>query len=87
MAAQRRGRLARALAVCLLIALAVAGGLYGPQIAAAASAPNGWLARAERKFQRLRTFALFRSRGDRAVLRGIDGTPPRRHAAGAPAGH
>jgi hypothetical protein len=87
MAAQPRGRLARALAVCLLIALAVAGGFYGPQIVASAAAPNGWLARAGRKFQRLRSFALFRSRGDRAVLRGIDGTPPRRHGAGAPAGN
>ncbi|HVZ85774.1 MAG TPA: hypothetical protein VHG72_02320 [Polyangia bacterium] len=86
-AAQRRGRLARAFVVCLLIGTSVAAGLYGPRIAAAASSPDGWLARAERRFQRLRGFALFRSRGDRAVLRGLDGAPPRRHTAGATAGN
>ena len=71
----------------ILIGIGVAGGLYGPRIISEASARNGWLGRAARKFQRLRSFALFRSPGDRAVVRGIDGTPPRRHGSGAPAGN
>ncbi len=66
---RRRGRLLLSLLVCLLLALAVGGALFGPAIAAAINKRGGILAVSRRKFERLRAFALFRSPGDNAVLR------------------
>ena len=68
-AVRRRGRLLLSLLVCLLLALAVGGALFGPVIAAAINKRGGIVAVSKRKFERLRQFALFRSPGDKAVLR------------------
>jgi hypothetical protein len=67
--------------VLLLLGVSVAGVIVGPQLAPSLMARNGSIAKARRKLLALRAFALFRARGDRAVLRA--GEPPRagRHAA------
>jgi hypothetical protein len=61
-------------AASLLLGIAVAGVVVGPRVAPSLMARDGALAKARRKFEALRSFALFRARGDRAVLRG--GEPP-----------
>jgi hypothetical protein len=65
----------------LLLAVAAGGVLFGPQIAAAVRRDGGVLAAAKRKFTQLHDFALFRSKGDKAVLRW--GEPPK-HAKKVP---
>ncbi len=76
MTATRPRRLGLIAAVSLLLSVAVAGVAVGPRIAPALLARDGALARAQRKLTQLRAFALFRARGDRAVLR--LGEPPTR---------
>ena len=78
-AGQRRGRFARAFVFCLwlsLLGVATGGVLFGPALAADLSQGTKTFERTKRKFEALRSFALFRSRGDRAVLRW--GDPPGR---------
>ena len=72
--------------VSLLLAVAAGGVVFGPQIAPSLFTRDGALARARRKFLKLRAFALFRAPGDRAVLRGGEPPAPRatKHAAPAP---
>jgi hypothetical protein len=65
--------------VLLLIGVAVAGVVVAPRLAPSLLARDGYLARAKRKFEQLRSFALFRAKGDRAVLQA--GEPPARHHA------
>jgi hypothetical protein len=77
-AGQRRGGLLRLLMLALLVGVAVGGVMFGPAIAAAVVRGGGALAVAKRKFQALHDFALFRSRGDKAVLRW--GEPPKGRA-------
>ena len=67
-------RVALSLTVSLLLGVAVAGVVLGPRLAPSLMARDGVLAKAKRKFEALRAFALFRAPGDRAVLRG--GDPP-----------
>ena len=69
MGGQRRGRFARAVVLCLFLAAAAGGILFGPALAADLSRGGKTLQMTKRKFEALRSFALFRSRGDRAVLR------------------
>jgi len=66
------------LLVLLLVGIAVAGVVVVPRVAPSLLARDGALARARRKFEQLRAFALFRAKGDRAVLRA--GDPPPKHA-------
>jgi hypothetical protein len=73
-AGQRRGRFVRAVVLCLLLAVAAGGVLFGPALAADLSRGTKTFEMTKRKFETLRSFALFRSRGDRAVLRW--GEPP-----------
>ena len=77
-AGQRRGRLVRAVVLCLWLCLflgvAAGGVLFGPALAADLSRGAKTFEMTKRKFAALRDFALFRSRGDRAVLRW--GEPP-----------
>ena len=62
------------LLVGLLLVVAVGGALFGPAIAEAITKGGGIVAASKRKFQQLHDFALFRSKGDKAVLRW--GEPP-----------
>ena len=65
----------RAVVLCLVPRGVAAGGvLFGPALAADFSQGAKTFERTKRKFEALRSFALFRSRGDRAVLRW--GEPP-----------
>jgi hypothetical protein len=68
--------------VALLLGIAVAGVVLAPRLAPSLMARDGVLARAKRKFEALRAYALFRAPGDRAVLR--MGEPPKKHAAPKP---
>lgn len=81
MAGARPRRLGLAVVVSLLLAVAAGGIVFGPQIAPSLLSANGALARAKRKFLQLRAFALFRARGDRAVLRGGEPVDPARPRA------
>ena len=62
------------LLVCLLVMIAVGGALFGPAIAAAITRGGGIVALGKRKFEALHDLALFRSKGDKAVMRW--GQPP-----------
>ena len=73
----------RLLVITLLLAVAAGGVLWGPQIAAAVKRDGGVLPAAKRKYQALREFGLFRSKGDKAVLRW--GEPPKTHGKKSPA--
>lgn len=73
-AARRRGGVLLSLLVCLLVMIAVGGALFGPVIAAAIAERGGMVAVSKRKFEALHDFALFRSKGDKAVVRW--GQPP-----------
>ena len=73
-AGQRRGRLVRAVVLFLFLGVAAGGVLFGPALAADLSRGGRTFEMTKRKFQALRSFALFRSRGDKAVLRW--GEPP-----------
>jgi hypothetical protein len=68
-AGQRRGPLLRAVVLCLLLAVAAGGVLFGPALAADLSRGAKTFETTKRKFEALRNFALFRAPGDRAVLR------------------
>ena len=72
----------RLLVITLLLAVAVAGAVWGPQIAAAVERDGGVLLAAKRKWQALRAYGLFRSKGDKAVLRW--GESPKGHAKRQP---
>jgi hypothetical protein len=63
--------------VLLLIGFAVAGVVLVPRVAPSLLARDGALMRFKRKFLALREFALFRAKGDRAVLHA--GEPPAKH--------
>jgi hypothetical protein len=78
-AGQRRGRFVRAIVLCLFVAVAAGGVLFGPALAADLSRGAKTFEMTKRKFEALRSFALFRNRGDRAVLRW--GEPPGRARA------
>jgi hypothetical protein len=81
-AGQRRGRFLRAVVLCLFLAVAAGGVLFGPALAADLSRGERTFEMTKRKFQALRSFALFRSRGDKAVLRW--GEPPGKTRAKRP---
>ena len=81
-AGQRRGRFARAVVLCLFLGVAAGGVLFGPALAADLSRGAKTFEKTKRKFEALRNFALFRSRGDRAVLRW--GEPPGKTRAKKP---
>jgi hypothetical protein len=66
---QRRGRFLRAIVLCLSLAVAAAGVLFGPALAVDLSRGEKTFEMTKHRFQALRSFALFRSRGDKAVLR------------------
>lgn len=74
MAGQRRGRLLRAFVLFLFLGVAAGGVLFGPALAADLARGTKTFEMTKRKFEALRSFALFRARGDRAVLRW--GEPP-----------
>jgi hypothetical protein len=81
-AARQRGRLWRLVVVCLFLGVAVGGVLFGPALAADLSHGERTFEMTKRRFQALRSFALFRSRGDKAVLRW--GEPPGKTRAKKP---
>jgi hypothetical protein len=68
-AGQRRGRLLRAIVLCLFVSVAAGGVLFGPALAADLSHGEKTFERTKRKLATLRSFALFRAPGDKAVLR------------------
>ncbi|MFL5306493.1 MAG: hypothetical protein ACJ8F1_14850 [Polyangia bacterium] len=80
MTGARPRRVALSLVVSLLLIVAVGGVVVGPRLAPSLMGRDGALARAKRKFEALRAFALFRARGDRAVLRGGDPPAAKAHA-------
>jgi hypothetical protein len=83
-AGQRRGRFVRAVVFCLLLGVAAGGVVFGPALATDLSRGAKSFEMTKRKFEALRSFALFRSRGDKAVLRW--GEPPgRTHVKKPPA--
>jgi hypothetical protein len=65
---QRRGGCLRSVVISVLVAVAVGGALLGPRLAADAAHGGGMLAAAKRKLKALHDYALFRAKGDRAVL-------------------
>ena len=73
-AGQRRGRFVRAVVLFLLLGVAAGGVLFGPTLATDLSRGAKTFEMTKRKFEALRNFALFRSPGDKAVLRW--GEPP-----------
>jgi hypothetical protein len=73
-ATRQRGCLWRLVVVCLFFGVAVGGVLLGPALTADLSRGGRTFEMTKRKLQALRSFALFRSRGDKAVLRW--GEPP-----------
>jgi hypothetical protein len=81
-AARQRGRLWRLVVVCLFFGVAAGGVLFGPALAADLSRGGRTFEMTKRKLQALRSFALFRSRGDKAVLRW--GEPPGKTRAKKP---
>jgi hypothetical protein len=81
-AGQRRGRFVRAVVLCLFLGVAAGGVLFGPSLAADLARGGRTFELTRRKFQALRSFALFRSRGDKAVLRW--GEPPGKTRAKRP---
>lgn len=80
MTGARPRRLALSLTIGALLSVAVAGVVFGPQLAPSLTARDGALAKAKRKLEALRAFALFRAPGDRAVLRGGDPAPAKHRA-------
>jgi hypothetical protein len=73
-AGQRRGRLLRAVVLFSFLGVAAGGVLFGPALATDLSHGTKTFEMTKRRFEALRSFALFRSRGDRTVLRW--GEPP-----------
>jgi hypothetical protein len=73
------------LVVCLFFGVAAGGVLYGPALAADLLHGERTFERTKRKLRALRSFALFRSRGDKAVLRW--GEPPGKTRAKKPPAH
>ena len=73
-AARQRGRLWRLVVVCVFFGVAAGGVLFGPALAGDLSRGGRTFEMTKRKLQALRSFALFRNRGDKAVLRW--GEPP-----------
>ena len=71
--------------LCLLLGVAAGGVLFGPALAADLSRGARTFELTKRKLEALRNFALFRSRGDRAVLRW--GEPPDKTRSKKPPGH
>jgi len=74
-ARQRRGRFGRTVVFCLfLLMLGVAAGgvVFGPALAADLARGGKTFEMTKRKVEALRSFALFRSRGDKAVLRWVE---------------
>ena len=69
MAVWRGVRLGRITVVCLALTAAGLVGVLGPRFWGDAAARTKTLATMKRKFEALHDFALFRSRGDKAVLR------------------
>jgi hypothetical protein len=61
-------RLGRLGTVCLVVGIAVSFGVLGPRLLGDAAARARTLTAMEQKIQGLHDFALFRSRGDKAVL-------------------
>ena len=59
----------RAFVLFLFLGVAAGGVLFGPALAADLSRGTKTFEMTKRKFEALRSFALFRARGDRAVLR------------------
>jgi hypothetical protein len=75
MAAGGGVRLGRITIVCLVVGIASLFGVLGPRLIGDAEARARTLGAMRRKFAALHDFALFRSRGDKAVLRWGEGTP------------
>lgn len=67
-------RLGRITAICLVLGVAGVCGVFGPRLFGDAAARARSLAAMKRKAEALHDFALFRSKGDKAVLRW--GEPP-----------
>jgi hypothetical protein len=74
-------RLGRITALCLVLAVAGVCGVFGPRLLGDAAARARSLAAMKRKAEALHDFALFRSKGDKAVLRWGE-TPPHTPAHG-----
>ena len=72
----------RAIVLCLFVGVAAGGVLFGPALAADLSRGEKTFGRTKRKLAALRSFALFRAPGDRAVLRW--GEPPGKTRAKGP---
>ena len=61
----------------VVILVAVGGALFAPAIYADVSAHNGTFQTTKRKFERLRSFALWRSPEQKRILNTLDGKPPK----------
>jgi hypothetical protein len=74
----------RTVVLCLFLGIAAGGVLFGPALGADLARGTETFEMTRRRFEALRSFALFRSRGDRAVTRW--GEPPgKRHSKKPPA--
>lgn len=62
-------RLGRITVICLVLGVAGVCGVFGPRLLGDAAARARSLAAMKRKAEALHDFALFRSKGDKAVLR------------------
>ena len=72
----------RAVVLCLFLGVAAGGVLFGPALAGDLARGAKTFEKTKRKFEALRNFALFRSPGDKAVLRW--GEPPAKTRAKKP---
>lgn len=63
--------------IVLVVGIAALFGVAAPRLIGDATARARTLATMKRKFESLHDFALFRSRGDKAVLRWGEGTQPK----------
>ncbi|HMF42676.1 MAG TPA: hypothetical protein VKQ32_18525 [Polyangia bacterium] len=61
----------------VVIFVAVFGVLFAPAIYADLTARNGTFQATKRKFERLRSFALWRSPEQKRILNTLDGKPPK----------
>jgi hypothetical protein len=70
-----RVRLFKWAMILFLVVLTVGGALLGPAIVTDLTARNGSFQTTKRKFERLRSFALWRSPEQKRLLKAYDGPP------------
>jgi len=87
MAAGGGVRLGRLVIICMVLGIAALFGVLVPRLIGDAGARARTVATMKRKFEALHDFALFRSRGDKAVLRWGEPTPHPKEKTDTSASH